>query len=70
MSGLVDGIMENINKGLNFAGDSGDTINRKMGQTLNITGGVIDKDKLTENNIGVVSDNGALKINWRKICKT
>ena len=66
MSGLVDGIMENINKGLNFAGDSGDTINRKMGQTLNITGGVIDKDKLTENNIGVVSDNGALKIKLAK----
>ena len=43
MSGLVDGITENINKGLNFAGDSGDTINRKMGQTLNICLCVIKK---------------------------
>ena len=33
---------------------------------MSITGGVIDKDKLTENNIGVVSDNGALKIKLAK----
>ena len=61
MSGLVNGITEGIDKGLNFAGDSGDAINKKLGQTLSIVGGA-DKDKLTEDNIGVVSDNGALKI--------
>ncbi len=66
MSGLVDGITDTIDKGLNFAGDSGDVINKKLDDTLKITGGVTDKDKLTEDNIGVVSDNGALKIKLAK----
>lgn len=65
MSGLVNGITEGIDKGLNFAGDSGDAINKKLGQTLSIVGGA-GKDKLTEDNIGVVSDNGALKIKLAK----
>ncbi|MCQ5314898.1 hypothetical protein, partial [Megasphaera massiliensis] len=34
VSGLEDGISEDIDKGLNFAGDSGDAINKKLDETL------------------------------------
>ncbi|MFV2029184.1 YadA-like family protein [Neisseria sp. S1] len=43
-----------LNKGLNFAGDSGSSINRKLGDTLNVKGGATGS--LTDNNIGVVAD--------------
>ena len=46
-----------MNKGLNFAGDSGTTVNSKLGDTLNITGGITDTTKLaTGNNIGVTAN--------------
>ena len=52
VSGLVDGISEDIDKGLNFAGDSGDAINKKLDETLDVVGGA--KGDLTTGNIGVV----------------
>ncbi|OBW94507.1 hypothetical protein QV03_11895, partial [Gallibacterium anatis] len=45
--------------GLSFAGDSGDNVARKLGETLSIKGGVTDVNKLTDNNIGVVADGSS-----------
>ena len=55
----------NINKGLNFNGDSGATINKKLGDTVTIKGGATAD--LTDNNIGVVSDGSTLNV---KLAKT
>ena len=42
--------------GLSFAGDSGKNVQRKLGETLNVTGGA-NTATLTENNIGVVTND-------------
>ena len=55
----------NINKGLNFNGDSGATINKKLGDTVTIKGSATAD--LTDNNIGVVSDGSTLNV---KLAKT
>ena len=55
----------NINKGLNFNGDSGAAINKKLGDTVTIKGGATAD--LTDNNIGVVSDGSILNV---KLAKT
>ena len=55
----------NINKGLNFNGDSGAAINKKLGDTVTIKGGTTAD--LTDNNIGVVSDGSTLNV---KLAKT
>ena len=56
-----------VDKGLNFDGDSGTTINKKLGGTVAIKGGAAAAD-LTDNNIGVVSDGtGTLNV---KLAKT
>ncbi|OAM31058.1 hypothetical protein A7P95_00710 [Eikenella longinqua] len=48
-------------KPITFAGDSGADSARKLGEKLTIKGGVTDANKLTDNNIGIVSDgNGTL----------
>ena len=48
---------ENIAKGLNFKGDNADvTVNRQLGETLNVTGGA-DKNNLSDNNIGVIGES-------------
>ncbi|ETS92923.1 trimeric autotransporter adhesin coiled stalk domain protein, partial [Veillonella sp. AS16] len=48
---------ELINKGMKFGGDSGNVINKKLGEQVNVKGGITDPSKLTaEDNIGVVSD--------------
>lgn len=46
---------------LTFAGDSGASVTRKLGDTLNVVGGVTDATKLSDGNIGVVAD-GANKL--------
>ena len=55
----------NINKGLNFNGDSGAVINKKLGDTVTIKGSATAD--LTDNNIGVVSDGSTLNV---KLAKT
>ena len=55
-----------VDKGLNFDGDSGTTINKKLGGTVAIKGGAAAAD-LTDNNIGVVSDGSTLNV---KLAKT
>ena len=49
-----------IDKGLNFKGDKGTVLNKKLGQQLDIKGGATGN--LSANNIGVVSDGSALNI--------
>ena len=39
-----------------FAGDSGDNVSRKLGETVNVVGGITDASKLSDNNIGVVAN--------------
>lgn len=51
---------ELIDKGIKFSGDSGDIITKKLGEKISIQGG--KTSDLTENNIGVISDNGIMKI--------
>ncbi|BFU61420.1 autotransporter [Rodentibacter sp. JRC1] len=52
--------------GLVFKGDNGKAIKKKLGETLNITGGVTEADKLTDNNIGVVNKDGNLTVKLSK----
>jgi len=54
-----------VKKGLNFKGDDTTVINKKLGEQLDIKGGASAVD-LTEGNIGVVSDNGALTVKLNK----
>ena len=41
---------------LTFAGDTGNNVERKLGETVNLVGGVTDTAKLSDGNIGVVAD--------------
>lgn len=51
---------ELINKGIQFSGDSGDIITTKLGEEIKFQGG--KTSDLTENNIGVINENGIMKI--------
>ena len=64
----ITNINTTIGKGLNFKGDDATVINKKLGQQLDIKGGA-DASKLSDNNIGVVSGNGALNIKLAKDVK-
>ena len=59
---------ELTDKGLSFGGDSGEKVSRKLGEQLNVKGGVTDPAKLTDDNIGVVTDpdNNALIVKLAK----
>ena len=53
-----------------FAGDTGNNSVRKHGEVLSIKGGVTDTNKLSDNNIGVVSDGaGTLSVKLAKDLK-
>ena len=65
-AGDIVTINKTIEKGLNFDGDSGATINKKLGDTVAVKGGATGT--LSDNNIGVVSDGtGILNV---KLAKT
>ena len=64
----ITNINTTIGKGLNFGGDSGADINKKLGDKLEIKGGA-DSSKLSDGNIGVVSGNGALNVKLAKDVK-
>ncbi|MEJ9413418.1 YadA-like family protein [Gallibacterium anatis] len=59
---------ELTDKGLSFGGDSGEKVSRKLGEQLDVKGGVTDPAKLTDDNIGVVTDpdNNALIVKLAK----
>ncbi len=62
----ISNINTKINKGLNFAGDTGTVSNRQLGDTVTVKGGATGA--LSDGNIGVVSDgNGTLNV---KLAKT
>ena len=62
----ISDINKTLEKGLNFAGDTGAVSNRKLGDTVTIKGGA-DVAKLSDNNICVVSDgNGTLNVKLAK----
>ena len=63
----ITNINNTIEKGLNFGGDSGADINKKLGEKLEIKGGA--SADLTDGNIGVVSGNGALNVKLAKDVK-
>ncbi|WP_302609593.1 ESPR-type extended signal peptide-containing protein [uncultured Mitsuokella sp.] len=45
-----------LDDGMKYAGDTGDALKQKLNSTTNIKGGISDTTKLSDNNIGVVSD--------------
>ena len=68
-AGDIVNINTTLDKGLNFAGDTGAVSNRKLGDTVTIKGGA-DVVKLSDNNIGVVSEgNGTLNVKLAKELK-
>ena len=64
--GAISSINSTIEKGLNFGGDSGAVFKKQLGETLTIKGGA-PATKLTDNNIGVISDGNTLNV---KLAKT
>ena len=60
----ITNINNTIGKGLNFGGDSGTVINKKLGEKLEIKGGA--SADLTDDNIGVVSDGTKLNVKLKK----
>lgn len=45
-----------LDDGMQYSGDSGEQLQLKLNSNVNIKGGISDEAKLSENNIGVVSD--------------
>ena len=64
----ITNINNTIAKGLSFKGDDATVINKKLGEQLDIKGGA-DASKLSNGNIGVVSENGALNVKLAKDLK-
>ncbi|WP_251441526.1 beta strand repeat-containing protein [Veillonella intestinalis] len=64
VSGIVNGISDAVNTGLNFKGDVGSITNVKMGESLSIVGGA--SELATANNIGVVSSDKQLQLRLAK----
>ncbi|WP_352257946.1 YadA-like family protein [Psychrobacter sp. TB55-MNA-CIBAN-0194] len=57
LKGLQNGINSTLDKGMDFGGDTGTPINRKLGEQLIVKGGETDSAKLSNsNNIGVIAD--------------
>ncbi|WP_386689270.1 YadA-like family protein [Lonepinella sp. MS14437] len=52
----ITNITTEIGKGTKYGGDSGAAFTRKLGEQTNVKGGVADTAKLSDNNIGVVSN--------------
>ncbi|MDU7876886.1 MAG: hemagglutinin, partial [Veillonella sp.] len=63
---ITDNSTDLTKKGLNFQADSGELIHKDLGQTLDVVGGISDKAKLSDGNIGVVSENGKLNVKLAK----
>lgn len=53
---VTDAINKVRNMPLTFAGDTGKDVERKLGEKVNLVGGVTDAAKLSDGNIGVVAD--------------
>ncbi|QIM62022.1 hypothetical protein A1D29_01115 [Pasteurellaceae bacterium Orientalotternb1] len=56
IQGALDNIGTELQKPLTFGGDTGADVTRKLGQKVNLVGGITEEAKLSDNNIGVVAD--------------
>ena len=64
---VTDAINKVRNMPLTFAGDTGKDVERKLGEKVNLVGGVTDATKLSDGNIGVVANgNDKLEIKLAK----
>ncbi len=52
----ITNITNEIDKGTKYGGDTGVAFTRKLGEQTNVKGGLADPSKLSDNNIGVVSN--------------
>ncbi|WGE62399.1 YadA-like family protein [Actinobacillus equuli subsp. haemolyticus] len=59
---------ELTDKGLNFVGDNGKNVHRKLGDTLSVVGGA-EEANLSDKNIGVVGSEGKLEVKLAKTLK-
>lgn len=67
---VTDAINKVRNMPLTFAGDTGKDVERKLGEKINLVGGVTDAAKLSDGNIGVVANgNDKLEIKLAKDIK-
>lgn len=67
---VTDAINKVRNMPLTFAGDTGKDVERKLGEKVNLVGGVTDATKLSDGNIGVVANgNDKLEIKLAKDIK-
>ncbi|WP_298705510.1 ESPR-type extended signal peptide-containing protein [uncultured Veillonella sp.] len=55
-----------MDDGLKFGGDAGDVFGVKLNNQVNVKGGITATDLLSDNNIGVVADNGTLNVKLAK----
>ncbi|WP_150538802.1 YadA-like family protein [Actinobacillus vicugnae] len=63
----INNLNNEVVKPLTFAGDTGTASEQKLGSTMTVKGGITDESKLSDNNIGVVSDgNGTLTVKLAK----
>ncbi|EEV25338.1 autotransporter adhesin, partial [Actinobacillus minor 202] len=51
-----------LDDGLKFAGNQGDTIAKKLGETLSVVGALANESAASANNIRVDSENGQLVV--------
>ena len=60
-----------LDDGMKYGGDTGNVIQKKLNERVNVIGGITDTNKLTtEDNLGVVSDgNNNLKVRLAKVLK-
>ena len=63
--------MATLDDGMKYGGDTGNVIQKKLNERVNVIGGITDANKLTtEDNLGVVSDgNNNLKVRLAKVLK-
>ena len=57
VGGALTALSNAVRTPLNFEGDTGTKFDRQLGSTVAVKGGQTDKTKLSDNNIGVVSDD-------------
>ncbi|VEJ10205.1 YadA-like family protein [Actinobacillus delphinicola] len=64
----INTINEKLNNGLSFVADNHVAVSKKLGQTLELSGGA-NQNNLTNNNIGVNVENGKINIQLAKDIK-
>lgn len=55
-----------LDDGLKFEGDGGKAVVKKLNESMKISCGVTEKAKLTDDNIGIIAENGQLNVKLSK----